>query len=371
MKRSRFFLLLSMLLLTFTLSACGSVTTASSWPGLLVDGDTAYLAYNTHIYAINLANGTEKWRYPAAVEGQKVDPKKTFYATPTMTGDGKLVVGSFDHRLYKLDPATGQEIIAGWPFTQSTSRFVAGPLALDGEIIAPSADGQIYNVGSDGSLHWQYKTENSLWATPASDGEKVYVSSMDHRVYALQQESRELVWKTDDLGGSVVGTPTLSEDGSTLYVGTFGNALVAVDTGSGKVKGKFTTLGWVWSGPALSDGVLYFGDVEGNLYAVDAADLSQKWTIHPDAQPKLAIADQPLVVGDSLYVASESGNLYIVNKANGSVLNTIALGGERGKLNTSPVAADNLVLVAITGSENLLVALNKDGGQSWVFATPK
>ena len=38
--------------------------TASGWAGITTDEDTAYLAFSSHIVAVNLTNGTERWRFP-------------------------------------------------------------------------------------------------------------------------------------------------------------------------------------------------------------------------------------------------------------------------------------------------------------------
>jgi outer membrane protein assembly factor BamB len=37
------------------------------------------------------------------------------------------------------------------------------------------------------------------------------------------------------------------------------------------------TSGWVWGGPALKDGTLYFGDLNGTFYAMDAANGKVVW----------------------------------------------------------------------------------------------
>ena len=46
--------------------------TANSWPGVMIDAEqeTIYVAYNTFIYALNLSNGSEKWRYPAKADNK-------------------------------------------------------------------------------------------------------------------------------------------------------------------------------------------------------------------------------------------------------------------------------------------------------------
>ncbi len=116
MKNSRLILLFSTLfILTILLSACaGGAGTATSWPGFTVDpnGQVAYLADAQYIYAVDLSNGIEKWRFPT-----KGDPKVTFYAAPTLTSDGQLIVGDYNKVLHSLDPATGLETQGKqWPF---------------------------------------------------------------------------------------------------------------------------------------------------------------------------------------------------------------------------------------------------------------
>ena len=67
MKKSRITILV-VSLLALALSACASVGPAS-WPGITVneDGSTAYIANNQYVYAVQAANGTEVWRFPAKI----------------------------------------------------------------------------------------------------------------------------------------------------------------------------------------------------------------------------------------------------------------------------------------------------------------
>lgn len=108
-------LLISSLLviLSLVLSGCagGSRYGATSWPGATVDGTIAYAAYNTHVFAINIADGTMKWRFPA----DKGKATTTFYGAPVLSKDGQLLLGGYDHIFYSLDAATGQQ---KWTFAE-------------------------------------------------------------------------------------------------------------------------------------------------------------------------------------------------------------------------------------------------------------
>jgi len=189
------------------LSGCsGRRFIATSWPGLTVDQNTAYLAYNQHVYAIELDNGRENWRFPT-----EPDNSLSFYAPPTLTDDGQLLVGGYDNALYSLNPESGE---VNWTFDEAKNRFIDGPLVLGQTIYAPSADETLYVLGLDGSpLDWTFSTRHAQWAKPATDGETLYISSMDHHLYALDPQTGTQLW-AKDLGGAIAGTPTLSDDGT-------------------------------------------------------------------------------------------------------------------------------------------------------------
>ena len=145
MKISRLIIISFLLILTAVLlSGCSGGALATSWPGLLVDQNTGYLADNAFVYAVNLENGSLKWKYPA----DKAEKGKFFYAPPVMTEDGQLIVGGYDHVLYSLDKNTGAVL---WTFptaggTGAKDRYIASPLVTAQGIFAPNADG--YSVGA-------------------------------------------------------------------------------------------------------------------------------------------------------------------------------------------------------------------------------
>ncbi len=359
MKNKHLLLFLAFTIIAVALSACaGGATQASSWPGLTVDEQYAYVAYNTQVYAVDLVNGTEKWRYPG-----EPDNNITFYSDPSLSEDGQLIVGGYDGVLYSLAADTGQMTGGNWPFSEAEGRYIASALVVEEFIYAPAADDNLYALDLDSNLQWTYSSEGESWAQPVIDNECecLYLSSMEHTVYAIDPVSGSQIWQSPQLGGSVVGTPAISEQG-VLYVGTFGGKLFALDTKDGSILWEFTTEGWIWSGPALDDGILYFGDLDGYFYAVDAQAGTQKWRLTPE-QLDGEIVGSPLVIGQDIYVPSQDGNLYKLDTS-GKIIWTQTIGGS---LNTSPKSANNLILVAPVKTDELLVAFNEDGVKQWSF----
>lgn len=360
MKLKLLFIFPMLILVAAVLSACaGGATIATSWPGLTIDGETAYLAYSRSVHAINLSNGTQKWIYPA-----EPDNKKAFYAEPALSPDGQLIVGGYDQILYSLNPDTGA---LNWQFTQADYRYIASQLASNKGIFAPNSDKNVYAVDSSGALRWEYASDAETWAQPVSDPdcECLYLSTMQHFVYALNPADGTVIWESESLGGSIVGVPALSPE-KVLYIGTFGSEVIALNAENGKVIWRVPTEGWIWAGPILADDRLYVGDLNGNFYALSATDGSTIWQI-PASQLDGPITGSPLVTEDSIYFGTEDGSLIALDLS-GNVRWKQTVGG---KLYPSPKMAGDLILVAPIQIDELLVAYSKDGVKQWSFIPPK
>ncbi len=332
------------------LSACtGGALAATGWPGLNANQDRAYLAFQNHVYGISLSNGTETWRFP-----QESDNNITFFAQPVLLGDDQVLAASFNAVLYSLDRESGAE---RWSFQEATGRFVGAPLVTDNFIYAPAADNHLYALNHDGQLQWTFETEGEQWAPPAKNGNRLYLPSMDHKIYAVDAETGALLW-SQDLGGAIVGTPVLSEDGL-LYIGTFAQEIIALRQENGSEVWRFKTIDWVWSGPALAGDTLLAGDLSGKLYAVDRLTGRERWSFVADG----AITGSPLVTAEGIYVATEPGSLIALTQD----------GAQRwkaevaGQLFTGAVSAGELILVAPVGTDELLLAFDETGNQRWTF----
>jgi len=123
---------------------------------------------------------------------------------------------------------------------------------------------------------WTFRNQSRGWAKPlyipanpddATSRAMVYVVSLDHYLYALDAETGHLLWKKD-LGGAAPGRVFYDEQRHWVYVGTFLSEMLAVDLSSREIVYRFKADNWIWGGPVLENDVLYFGDLDGNLYAV-------------------------------------------------------------------------------------------------------
>ncbi len=366
-KSRQIFLLFTLVILAILLSACASGSTVvQNWPGFTLDAknQVGYISTGSHIYAINLQTGAEKWRYPNPAERNVL-----FSASPVLTEDGQLVVGGTNNKVYNLKAETGQ---LNWTFSQAGKSFYAAGLSLGGKVFIPNIDHNLYAVDGSGALAWKYKTGSALWSAPVSDGKLVFQAGMDHFLYALDPETGAVVWQTDDLGGSISGTPVLSSDG-TLYFGTFANELVAVKAASGDILWRTPLSGWVYASPLLHNGRLYVGDLKGVFYAIDAANGSVTWQAEPHAEKDPEISGQAAVIGDTVYFGVKAGVLYALDIENGVTRwNSLQkpFGNDNGKTTLgklyAPVNTDGETLyLSLMGAQQLLVAIDANGELKW------
>lgn len=357
MKFKILFIAIAALMLSMLLSGCSAAAMRSnSWAGLSADGETAYLAEKNLIYAFQVDNGNLRWQYPK--DGG--DSKEAFFADPVLTADGQLLIASAgkNHSLISLDPANGSQ---NWIFSEPEGAWIAPPLAVKETIYAPNTDGKLYAFDLKGNFLWAKKIGGPLWAQPVSDGEKLYISSLDHHLYTFDLATDEILWQTE-ISGAAPGSPTLGEDGK-LYLGSFGSKIEAIDGETHKIVWSVETEGWIWDAPSLDGEVLYTGDLAGNVYAINTADGSLLWG---PIKPNGTIISSPLVTEEMIVFGTESGKAYAIDKE-GKILWQKNI---EGRLYTTPVYANDLILFSPMGSDTLLVALDLKGNEVWSF-TPK
>ncbi len=357
MNRKQFVTLTLILLAVLLLAGCSSIS-ASSWPGVTFNStaNAVYVANNAFVISINPDNGTENWRYPA-----EANRSITFFAPPAVTKDGQVIIGGYDKVLYSLDAATGTQ---NWIFEGASNRYIASPLVTENMIYAANADERLYALDLKGNPVWDvpFQASQPLWGTPGinSNGDVLYLSSMDRNVYAVNALTGGTLW-SKPMDGASVGSTTVSEDNQ-LYVGNFANQMLSLDDSDGANVWSLITNGWVWSGPIILDNLLLFGDLEGTFYAVNRDGGSIAWQLQPDGQ----VVGQPVVLGDRIYFGTESGTLYVAD-LRGNIVKSVDVGGS---IYSSPVATEELIIVAPYKSDQLLVAYDADGNLKWSY-TPE
>jgi len=191
-----------------------------------------------------------------------------------------------------------------------------------------------------------------------------------------------LKWKFHTRG-MVIGSPAVSE--GKVYFGSSDGNLYAVDAESGAQRWKFDAKSRIPSSPAVSDGIVYFAAYDGNFYALDASTGALKWKFQTGGERRFAgkhlhgvqpVAEtmpdpfdcylsSPVVWKGAVYFGSGDGNIYSLNAVSGALNWKFKTGDV---VHASPAIADGTVFV---GSwDSYFYALDASTGrEKWRFKT--
>src|SRR5665648_404047 len=112
---------------------------------------------------------------------------------------------------------------------------------------------------------WKFNTGGQVGSPTVVDG-VVYVGSYDHKVYAFNATTGEVIWAFTT-GGIVISRPSVQK--SIVCVGSEDYNLYALNATNGEKLWNYSTGYYVDSDPTISEGVVYFGSEDGNVYALN------------------------------------------------------------------------------------------------------
>jgi outer membrane protein assembly factor BamB len=352
--KRKYLLLAGMIIIaSLVLSGCtGGGVSMNSWPGVSVHGDTIYVS-NQVLYALRTTDGTLKWQYP-----EKAAAKNLIYS-PVLALDDQVLIGDYGGVLRNINPNTGTQ---AWAFEESEARYIASSVKAGDLLLAPSTDGNLFALNTNGAIQWTFLAPQAIWVSPVSDGTNVYLASMDKKLYAIQLKDGAKIWEMD-MGAVAMVAPVLSEDGSLVYISTLSNKILAVNTASGSKAWEYETTDTVWSQPFLQEGKLYFGDNAGFVTSLDAVKGTKVWS----ADMGSPVISGGAVLSSGLVFATEGGDLISISP-DGSKQWTRTI---EGQIYSNLVVNNDQVLVALTKGSQLLICFDANGNQVWTFTPGK
>ncbi len=136
---------------------------------------------------------------------------------------------------------------------------------------------------------------------------------------------------------------------------------IQIERNEAKLVSKFQTDDAILASPVIADDMLWFGSLDGNLYALDAETMDLKWLFHTDGP----IVTTPLLREDSILVTSGDGFCYALNKKDGKEIWKTKAGEA---IFSSPIYADGAIIFG--SSDSSLYALrSRDGKLLWTYKT--
>jgi len=221
-------------------------------------------------------------------------------------------------------------------FTFQTHGVIRSTPAIEGEeIYFGSADGNLYSINKNtGEKNWNFKTNGSVVSSPALVKNLVIFSSRDKNIYAVEKLTGKLVWKYgmgEDIKlpwgfDNFVSSPLVVND--EIYIGSGDGNLYKLSYG-GKLIWKYKTEFRIRTTPAYNNGVVFFGDTDGTIYALEANTGKLKWSydtqgknLNPDefGTDRKAIMSSPAIADGKITFGARDGFLYTLEEETGKFL---------------------------------------------------
>jgi outer membrane protein assembly factor BamB len=308
------------------------------WRGLVIVGEGDFQGHfgddmhptvvgssTNSLFALDASNGALRWRVLLAGSGMP---------TPAIVGD-VLVHHNGAGLISGLDPMTGRveytlDLISAasmssiMPIAEKFFVTNGGALGFANLVTERSA--------ADGALVWETKFPPEAWGfgdCPLAGDDKI--AACDYvvpprgstvfqpgmpgafRAYALNARDGSLLWDVLLEKGrlpfrNLAAVPLMID--RTLYVGSpVLRVMHAIDANTGRVRWRLAVRGLVRGGAVYKDGVLYFGDLAGYLWAVNAR------TGKPIGVKKMPVrfsVSSPIVAGETLIVGCRGGSVIAV-----------------------------------------------------------
>ena len=293
------------------------------------------------LYCIDL-NGKERWRFEA---GDVV-------CTGVIIGD-KYYFGDYDSYFYCVD-MNGNLV---WKLKTDGGSLGAWPVAYNDSIYIGSKYGGLYSISLDGKAKWKFYTPESVGSNIVADETGVYFGCYNNKFYCVSHEGK-LVWAINTK--SPTASPTIYKD-KICFADFDGYFYLA--SKKGEILWKFnieSPIGGQSPGIPVVDGVAYFGNWNGDIFALDVENRKLLWRFKTGDM----VFAKPVIVGGIAYVGSTDSNFYALDAKSGEL---------KWKYNTSQ---PNVVTAGFYKGRlffgtwhGKLICLTKDGKFEWGFQT--
>jgi glucose dehydrogenase len=197
------------------------------------------------------------------------------------------------------------------------------------------------------------------WAQFRFEPDHKGVNPYENVLSPLTVGNLDLHWSYQT-GSRVSSSPAVAD--GMVYAGSLDGHLYALNASSGALVWSYPMGSVSYSSPAVANGVVYVGSYDANLYALNASAGTLLWKYTTGYN----INSSPMVANGAVYVSSWDDSLYALNASTGTLLWKYTTGSSI--MLSSPAFANGVVYVG--SDDDNLYALNASTGTLlWKYAT--
>lgn len=309
---------------------------------VLHDGVIYVGTHGKRFYALNAASGKVIWQYKNA------EP----IASTAVVNNGRVYFTDLGGRVQALETNTGNQV---WQ-REFDDELLGRPVVESGKLILVKGEREVLALSPEsGEILWHETIPTFVrdvtmrgHADVVAENGKIYLGLSDGGLYALNAANGAVLWSHSlsvplttfkDIDGAI---SLVQND---LLVGGYFGQLYRLARDSGKTQ---------WSAPVVSGvaplviagAVVVSNHSDGSLDGFDFASGKKLWSNEANG----SVLSAPVQLGDSIFVASDEGDVFLFDPATGQQKQHLSVSG--GAI-TTPLSAGNVVYV-LTNTANLV-----------------
>ncbi len=284
---------------------------------------------------------------------------------------GNLSAGATLSRAWSVSAGEG---------TTSEGRIVASPIIVGGVAYVLDSRNNVTAIRtSDGGQAWRVslipegKSTYAFGGGLASDGQRIYATSVFGEALALDASTGAILWRKK-LGAPVRAAPTVT-NGAIYFTGS-GDEVFALRASDGGELWKYQGTGGRATvasspSPAVAGGFVVIPTTAGEVIAFNASDGLEVWSDALNSSDPTAtatnigsVAGRPVIEGDQVLAISNAGRMAAYSLKNGERQWTRDISGSQ-----TPWVAGDHVFVIVNG-KTLMALSRRTGAVRWSKTLP-
>ncbi|MEV4556641.1 serine/threonine-protein kinase [Kitasatospora sp. NPDC049285] len=308
---------------------------------LAVDNGRVHAADGPHLYTVDVADGTERWR--SSLDGwvYSLDAADGVLCCGIRGGGVQLRSAASGAELWRAEdaqqeyenPQSGPALVGGAAYYQGGGRLHcvdprgggvrwAVPVGGDvpsrpverGGVLYVTAGQRVYALdAATGAERWRFDAPVVLFTPPAVDGAAVYVADYLGTLYALDAVTGQGRWRAATAARQGA-EPAVVADGAVL-LGS-GDTLFAFDAATGRERWRYATRGELVGSPAVADGLVHLGSRDHSLHTLELATGRLRWELGTKGE----LTGSPVAVGGRVFVGSKDRCVYALDAFYGTAV---------------------------------------------------
>jgi outer membrane protein assembly factor BamB len=205
-----------------------------------------------NVNAFDAVTGAQKWMFP--ING---------YPTLIAVADEVIYFGDDDRHLFAVSAKDGKAI---WKF--KASEDISTPAIMDGRAFFSDRGGDLYAVDlKNGQAIWKAAKKSKVATALVAYNKLIYYGGRENSLYAVDALTGEEKW----IYRTTKPCPAPVAANGAIYVACQDNTLLMIDAERGQERWKYQTPRRPISHPVVGNGVIYYQDEEGVMYALGSS----------------------------------------------------------------------------------------------------